>query len=55
MLVTYDQRKQKVTEYAIKYSERKNAEIADLKEQINFLNLKLANKTIEESEKLTNQ
>ena len=55
MLVAYDQKKEKATNYAIAYSERKNAEIADLKEQINFLNLKLANKTIKEIEKLTNQ
>jgi hypothetical protein len=55
MLVAYDQKKEKATKYAIAYSERKNAEIAHLKEQINFLNLKLANKTITESKKLTNQ
>lgn len=55
MLVAYDQKKEKATSYAIAYSERKNAEIADLKAQINFLNLKLADKTIEKNKKLTNQ
>jgi F0F1-type ATP synthase membrane subunit b/b' len=55
MLLDYDNKKEKATKYAIAYSERKNAEIADLKAQVNFLNMQLAKKTIEESEKLTNE
>ncbi|MAK37575.1 MAG: hypothetical protein CMC15_15565 [Flavobacteriaceae bacterium] len=55
MLIAYDKKKEEATKYAIAYSERKNAEIADLKAQVKFLNMQLAKKTIEESEKLTNE
>ena len=55
MLLDYDNKKEKTAKYAISYSERKNAEIADLKAQVKFLNMQLAKKTIEESEKLTNE
>lgn len=55
MLLDYENKKEKATKYAIAYSERKNAEIADLKAQVKFLNMQLAKKTIETSEKLTNQ
>ena len=55
MLVAYDEMKDKDAKHLIAYSERKNAEIVDLKVQIKYLNMQLAKKTIEESEKLTNQ
>ena len=55
MLLDYDNKKEKATKYAIAYSERKNNEIAELKAQIKFLNMQIAKKTIEESEKLTNE